>query len=111
GHRRYDKAASASRHEHGPGSSSMVEARASAIVGRRLLLTGGAGFIGSHIAERLAPDNEIVILDTLRRNALAGAGLDRHPHVTVLIGDVTDAESVRKAMEGCDAVVHLASIA
>jgi nucleoside-diphosphate-sugar epimerase len=76
-----------------------------------LLLTGGAGFIGSHIAERLAGQNEIVILDTLRRNALAPVGLDRHPNVKVIVGDVTDAEAVKRAMEGCDAVVHLASIA
>jgi nucleoside-diphosphate-sugar epimerase len=89
----------------------MSEARLPSITGRRLLLTGGAGFIGSHLAERLAPENEIVILDTLRRNALAPAGLDRHPHVTVLVGDVTDPEAVRKAIDGCDGVVHLASIA
>lgn len=79
--------------------------------GRRLLLTGGAGFIGSHLTERLAPDNEVVILDTLRRNALAPAGLDRHPHVKLIQGDVLDVDVVRRAMEGCDAVVHLASIA
>jgi len=89
----------------------MSDSRAPVITGRRLLLTGGAGFIGSHIAERLAPENQIVILDTLRRNALAQVGLDRHPNVTVLIGDVTDPDAVRKAMEGCDAVVHMASIA
>jgi nucleoside-diphosphate-sugar epimerase len=76
-----------------------------------LLLTGGAGFIGSHITERLAPDNDIVILDTLRRNALAPVGLDKHPRVKLITGDVTDAEAVRRAMEGCDAVVHLDSIA
>jgi nucleoside-diphosphate-sugar epimerase len=81
------------------------------ITGRRVLLTGGAGFIGSHIAERLAADNDIVVLDTLRRNALTPAGLDRHPRVQVITGDVTDPEAVRRAMEGCDAVVHLASIA
>lgn len=79
--------------------------------GRRLLLTGGAGFIGSHLAERLAPTNEIVVLDTLRRNALGPAGLDRHPNVKLIVGDVLDAEAVRRAMDGCDAVVHMASIA
>jgi len=81
------------------------------ISGRRLLLTGGAGFIGSHITERLAPENEIVILDTLRRNALAPVGLDKHPHVKVVVGDVTDAAAVTSAMQGCDGVIHLASIA
>jgi nucleoside-diphosphate-sugar epimerase len=81
------------------------------ISGRRLLLTGGAGFIGSHIAERLAADNEIVILDTLRRNALGSVGLDKHPHVKLVVGDVTDAAAVAGAMQGCDAVIHLASIA
>ncbi len=81
------------------------------VSGRRLLLTGGAGFIGSHLTERLAPDNDIVILDTLRRNALSSAGLDKHPRVTLIQGDVLDAALVRKAMEGCDSVIHLASIA
>jgi UDP-glucose 4-epimerase len=79
--------------------------------GRRLLLTGGAGFIGSHLAERLLPSNQVVVLDTLRRNALAPAGLDRHPNLTLIQGDVMDAATVKRAMEGCDAVVHLASIA
>jgi nucleoside-diphosphate-sugar epimerase len=81
------------------------------VSGRRLLLTGGAGFIGSHLTERLAADNEIVILDTLRRNALSSAGLDKHPHVKLVQGDVLDPAAVRQAMEGCDAVIHLASIA
>jgi len=81
------------------------------ISGRRILLTGGAGFIGSHIAERLAAENEIVILDTLRRNALAPVGLDKHPHVKLIVGDVTDAKAVSEAMQGCDLVIHLASIA
>lgn len=76
-----------------------------------MLITGGAGFIGSHLVERLAPKNEIVVLDTLRRNALAQVGLDSHPRVTVIKGDVMDAAQVRKAMVGCDTVVHLASIA
>jgi len=81
------------------------------VSGRRLLLTGGAGFIGSHLTERLAADNEIVILDTLRRNALVSAGLDKHPHVKLIQGDVLDPAVVRQSMEGCDAIIHLASIA
>ena len=81
------------------------------ISGRRILLTGGAGFIGSHLVERLAPDNEIVVLDTFRRNALGPAGLDKHAHVKTIKGDVLDMAAMKAAMEGCDAVIHLASIA
>jgi UDP-glucose 4-epimerase len=83
----------------------------SPMTGRRLLLTGGAGFIGSHLAERLLPSNQIVVLDTLRRNALAPAGLEHHPNLTLIQGDVMDRAAVDQAMAGCDAVVHMASIA
>jgi len=79
--------------------------------GRRILLTGGAGFIGSHLVERLADKNDIVVLDTLRRNALGPAGLDSKPRVKVIQGDVLDPPAVKDAMAGCDAVIHLASIA
>jgi len=81
------------------------------ISGRRILVTGGAGFIGSHLVARLAPDNQVVVYDNLHRNALAEAGLDRHPHVELVVGDVLDATGVKKALAGCDTVVHLASIA
>ncbi|MCK5800224.1 MAG: NAD-dependent epimerase/dehydratase family protein [Deltaproteobacteria bacterium] len=78
---------------------------------KRILLTGGAGFIGTHLAEVLCEDNDVVILDTLRRNALQPTGLDKHPRVTLIKGDVRDAETVRDAMHGCTHVIHLASIA
>ena len=83
--------------------------------GRRVLITGGAGFIGSHLAQSLlanpAAENEVVIYDSFRRNALGDAGLDGNPRLTVIKGDVMDATALRKAMQGCDAVVHMASIA
>ena len=89
----------------------MSDVLPSSISGRRLLLTGGAGFIGSHLAERLLPNNQIVVLDTLRRNALGAAGLDKHPNLTLVEGDVMDKGAVERAMAGCDAVIHMASIA
>lgn len=79
--------------------------------GKRVLLTGGAGFIGTHLCQALVEENEVVILDTLRRNALQPAGLDRHPKVELRQADVRDPQAVRDAMRGCTHVVHLASIA
>ncbi len=81
------------------------------ISGKRVLITGGAGFIGSHLAERLVKDNHVVIYDNYRRDAFTGLGLDSHPRVTVIRGDVLDLDGVREAMRGCDCVIHMASIA
>ncbi len=81
------------------------------IQGQRVLLTGGAGFIGTALVRRLAEANQCVVFDLLRRNALTPAGLDRHPNVTLVQGDVRDREALSKAMEGCSYVIHLASIA
>ncbi len=77
----------------------------------RILITGGAGFIGSHLAERLIPGNRVVIFDNFRRDALAGTGLADRDEIEVIHGDVTDADAVQSAMAGCDMVVHMASIA
>lgn len=81
------------------------------IEGQRVLLTGGAGFIGSSLVRRLCAANECVVFDLLRRDALTPAGLDKHPNVRLVQGDVRDVAALGKAMEGCQHVVHLASIA
>lgn len=81
------------------------------ITGRRIFITGGAGFIGSHLVERLAGDNEIVVYDNLHRDALRKSGLDKLPGVTLVVGDVMDAAAVSKAADGCDTFIHMASIA
>ncbi len=78
---------------------------------KTILITGGAGFIGTALTRRLADDNRIRILDVLRRNALVEAGLDTHPNVELIKGDVCDKAAVDRAMEGVDLVVHMASIA
>jgi nucleoside-diphosphate-sugar epimerase len=81
------------------------------ISGARVFITGGAGFIGSHLCERLTASNDVVVFDNFRRDALTRSGLADHPRVTVVRADVLDAAALRKAMVGCDHVVHMASIA
>jgi len=81
------------------------------ISGRHILITGGAGFIGSHLTERLLVNNKVTVLDNFRRDALSGTGLLEHANLTVVRGDVMDTDAVREAMAPCDAVVHMASIA
>jgi len=81
------------------------------IVDRRILLTGGAGFIGTSLARRLLEHNDVVVFDNGHRNALKDSRLVGHPRLTLVEGDVLDAAAVGRAVQGCHAVVHLAAIA
>ncbi len=93
------------------GSSNIDLSSAPTLRGKTLLVTGGAGFIGTALTKALAEHNRIRIFDNLRRNALAAEGLERHPNVEVIVGDVRDFGALRDAMRGADHVVHMASIA
>jgi len=76
---------------------------------KRACITGGAGFIGSNLADRLAAQGvEVVVLDdfrTGRREFLAD--LQERDAVTLVEGDVLDAALVERAVRGCDWVFHL----
>lgn len=77
----------------------------------KVLVTGGAGFIGSHLADRLlAAGNEVVVLDNLstgkRENLPESA-----PGFEFVAGDIRDLETVLRCVRGVDAVVHLAAVA
>jgi nucleoside-diphosphate-sugar epimerase len=76
-----------------------------------ILITGGAGFIGSSLTKRLVESNKIRIFDNLRRNALAETGLDKHPNVELVPGDVRDFAALREAAKGAQYVIHMAAIA
>lgn len=72
----------------------------------RLLITGGSGFIGSHVVTAaLRRGHDIVALT--RDGASPGPP---HPRLVAAPGDVRDPEAVRHAAEGCDAVVHVAGL-
>jgi UDP-glucose 4-epimerase len=76
----------------------------------RILVTGGAGFIGSHLVGRLiAASHDVRVLDNLssgkRTNLPADGGMD------FIEGDIRDVDTVRSAMDGIEAVYHLAAVA
>jgi UDP-glucose 4-epimerase len=79
----------------------------------RVLITGGAGLVGSHIADLLIETNvaEIVILDNFvrgRRENLAGA-LSKRP-ITIVEGDIRDRKLLAEVIKGIDIVFHQAAI-
>jgi nucleoside-diphosphate-sugar epimerase len=81
------------------------------LTGKRIVMTGGAGFIGTTLARRLVDANEIVAVDNLHRDALTGSELAEHPNFTFHEGDVLDAELLRSIAQGATHIVHMAAIA
>ena len=76
-----------------------------------ILITGGAGFIGSHLTDALlAKGHSVRILDDLSTGKRSNLPLD-NPKVELILGDVADAALVARTMVGCSAVAHLAAVA
>lgn len=81
---------------------------------RKILLTGGAGFIGSHICDHICaafPDSEVIVLDKMTyaadfRYIMDLVGSNR---IQLVVGDICDYKLCRKLVEGCDLVVHAAA--
>jgi UDP-glucose 4-epimerase len=81
------------------------------IGGKKIFITGGAGFIGSTLAGLLVEKNKVTIFDNFSRDALTGKPFEGHRNLTVIRGNVLDYDIVAKAMKGSDIVVHCAAIA
>ncbi len=79
----------------------------------KTLVTGGCGFIGSHLAEQLLSErHEVVILDNLSCGRLANiASFANHPKLRVVTADIVDREQIAPVFAGIDWVFHLAGIA
>jgi UDP-glucose 4-epimerase len=77
----------------------------------KALVTGGAGFIGSYLAERLLKDgNEVIVLDNLSTGSLKNIeDFKKHPKFDFVKGDICDAELVDTLVERSDTIFHLAA--
>lgn len=75
-----------------------------------ILVTGGAGFIGSHLVERLLSEGHSVrVLDNLSTGKREN--LPQHPALELRVGDIRDEAAVREALRGVSATYHLAAVA
>jgi UDP-glucose 4-epimerase len=77
----------------------------------RILVTGGAGFIGSHLVEALlAKGYKVRVLDNLSTGKVGNLPVG-NANLNLIVGDVADGAVVEQAMRDCSAVVHLAAVA
>lgn len=80
----------------------------------RVLVTGGAGLIGSHIVDQLCHEDvaEIRVLDNLVRGCRSNLvdAFESKTAIQLIEGDIRDQKTVREAMRGCDYVFHQAAI-
>lgn len=73
---------------------------------KNFLITGGAGFIGSHLAEELSKKNRVVVIDNLSQ----GNKLLLNKNIEVVIGDVRDINLLRRYSKGINSIFHFAAI-
>jgi len=76
---------------------------------RHILITGGAGFIGSHIAERLMNTCKITLYDNLRRSSINWIRLSKNVHLAK--GDVLHLPSLKRFVKDANIIFHLAAVA
>jgi len=80
-------------------------------LGMKALVTGGAGFIGSHIVDRLLADgHEVIVLDDFSTGHRSNLPDDNNA-LTIIEGDISDSEIVQQCMENIDWVFHKAAVA
>jgi len=85
-----------------------VTQKQSELKGKNILVTGGAGFIGSHIVDRLSPENNVYVLDNLFNGSLSNLAKSRD-QITFVKGDIRDKELVKDTVAKVEYIFHLAA--
>src|SRR5688500_5060229 len=84
------------------------------VLKKRILITGGAGFIGSHVADKLLSNGHSVCLFDNLSEQVHGSDAVRpeylDPQLELIVGDIRDHDAVRRALNGIDVVIHLAAM-
>ena len=77
---------------------------------KRIIVTGGAGFLGSHVVQLLLEkDNQVVVFDDFSNGkSLHLESFAKHSQLEVFRGDVTNQDDVESAFKDCQIVIHLA---
>jgi len=83
----------------------------SKLFGETVFITGGAGFIGSALIERIINDNKVIVYDNFSRNSLKDKEFFNHKNLQIVHGDVLDIELLKQSMRGASYIVHAAGIA
>jgi nucleoside-diphosphate-sugar epimerase len=78
---------------------------------RSVFITGGLGFIGSRLVERLVERNRVTVFDSGRRNALRWSPAANHPNLEIVNGNVLDPDALEAALGDASIVLHMAAIA
>ena len=75
------------------------------------LVTGGAGFIGSHLTERLLEQgHQVTVLDNMSTGrAVNLKAVESHPRLRIMTGSITDQMALTEAVRGVDTIYHMAA--
>jgi UDP-glucose 4-epimerase len=79
--------------------------------GKKIFITGGAGFIANTLIQRLIEKNKITVYDNFHRDTLTNSGFAQHENMTIIKGDVLDFDLLCASMKGAEVVIHAAGIA
>ncbi len=85
-----------------------MEQNLNELKGKNILVTGGAGFIGSHIVDKLSPENKVIVLDNLSSGSLSNLGKSKG-RITFIKGDILDKAQLKDIVVEVEFIFHLAA--